>query len=70
MHAIFQVQLFAEVCTYLRYDVCIHRQTQVTFNVSVWGSLRLALIIAHVISVDAQTNRCRKGKVILGPASC
>jgi len=28
------------------------------------------IIIAHVISVDTQTNRCRKCKAILGPAGC
>ena len=49
---------------YLRYDVHIHtarqtdRQTRITFNTSVWGSLRLAPISACVTSFS----------VVLAPA--
>ena len=54
MHTIFRVRLFAEVCiygmtyTYIQTD----RQTRITFNTSVLGSLRLAPISARVTSLS------------------
>jgi len=45
-HASFQVQLFVEVSIYgMTYAyILTDRQTRITFNTSVWGSLRLATI--------------------------
>ena len=50
----------------LCFSVYISKSTKVRSH----GNSVRDVIIAHVISVDAQINRCRNGKVNLGQASC